>query len=278
MVQFALALGAGGARGLAHIHVIRALEELGLRPVAVSGASIGGIIGAAFCSGMTAKDLEDHIQNLLGDPVGLIRNVFRARPDSLRGFFKEGGPRIGQFNLERVLEAVLPDDFPKTFDELEIPLKISATDFYGQSATVFDTGDLRFAMAASSAIPAVFLPVERDGRFYIDGNATDPCPIAVLQDLADHVIAVDVSGGVTGDQTKRPSMFDAGYAANQMMQQSIVKSEASRYPNTILLRPPVNGFFALDFHKAEEVLEQTAHLKEEAKQAIAAVMEASGDT
>ncbi|PJI91536.1 NTE family protein [Yoonia maricola] len=272
MQTIALALGAGGARGLAHIHVISAMEELGVRPVAVSGASIGGIIGAAYCAGLTAKDLQDHIKSVLKDPLSLMWDLFSAGPDSIKAFFKDGGPRIGQFNLERMLEGILPEDFPRTFEELEIPLKISATDYYGACATVLETGDLRFAMAASSAIPAVFLPVERDGRFYIDGNATDPCPIDIVQGLADHVIAVDVSGGVTGDKTKRPSMFDVSYAAGQMMQQAIVRSNASKFPNTILLRPPVDAFFALDFHKAEEVLAQTLRLKEEAKSAIDAIM------
>lgn len=272
MQTIALTLGAGGARGLAHIHVISAFEELGVRPVAVSGASIGAIIGAAYCSGMTAKDIQDHLKSVLQAPLGLLRDVFRARPDSFKAFFKEGGPRIGQMNLERVLEGVLPDGFPTTFDALEIPLKISATDYYGQCPTVLDAGDLWFAMAASSAIPAVFLPVEREGRFYIDGNATDPCPITLVQSLADHVVAVDVSGGATGDPTKRPSMFEVGYAAGQMMQQSIVKSEASKYSNTILLRPPVDSFFALDFHKAKEILAQTERLKEEAKLAIDAIL------
>lgn len=272
MQTIALTLGAGGARGLAHIHVIRAFEELGVRPVAVSGASIGAIFGAAYCAGMTASHLEEHIKNGIADPLGLMRDVLRAGPDSLKAFFKDGGPRIGQFNLEAILEAVLPDNIPPTFEELDIPLKISATDFYAGRATVLEKGDLWFAMAASSVIPGVFLPVERDGRFYIDGNATDPCPMELVQDLADHVVAVDVSGGITGDGTKRPSMFEASYAAGQMMQQSIVRSKASQCPHAILLRPPVEAFFALDFHKAKEVLAQTAPLKEEAKRFIDAAL------
>lgn len=278
MQTIALTLGAGGARGLAHIHVIRAFEELGVRPVVLSGASIGAIIGAAYCSGMTAAHIQDHLESIISNPIGLLRDVFRAGPKSFKAFFKNGGPRIGQLNLERVLEGVLPEDFPQTFEELEVPLKISATDYFGQCPTVLDGGDLRFAMAATSAIPAVFLPVERDGRFYIDGNATDPCPIRLVQNLAHHVVAVDVSGGATGDPTKRPGMFEVSYAAGQMMQQSIIKSEASKYPNTILLRPPVDDFFALDFHKAKQVLVQTEHLKEEAKLAIDATLTYTGET
>lgn len=272
MGTFALALGAGGARGLAHIHVATAFEELGIKPSVISGSSIGSIIGAAICSGMSSREMHAHVESITADPLGVMWDMFRVKPDSLGTFFREGGLRIGEINLERVLEGILPEDFPRRFDELDIPLKVSATDFYGQRATIFDDGDLRFAMAASSAIPAVFLPVEREGRFYIDGNATDPCPIDVVQGHADHVIAVDVSGGATGDPTKRPNKFDVTYASGQMMQKSIVRTAASKFPDTELLCPPVDSYLALDFLKAKEILAQTALLKEETKRAIDAFM------
>ena len=267
MATFALALGAGGARGLAHIHVAAAFEELGISPSIVSGSSIGSIIGAAMCSGMSSDELLTYVDEVLADPLGVMWDVFRMRPDSLGTFFREGGPRIGELNLERVLEGVLPEDFPRDFADLKIPLKVSATNFYGECAEVFDRGDLRFAMAASSAIPAVFLPVERDGQFFIDGNATDPCPIDIVQGHADHVLAVDVSGGPSGDPTKRPSKLDVTYASGQMMQKSIVRTAASKFPKTVLLRPPVNEYMALDFLKGREILAQTASLKEETKRA-----------
>ena len=268
MATFALALGAGGARGLAHIHVAAAFEELGITPSLVSGSSIGSIIGAAICSGMSTDDMLGYVEDVVADPLGVMWDLFRVRPNSLGTFFREGGPRIGELNLERVLEGVLPDDFPRHFDDLKIPLKISATDYYGQCAHVFDSGDLRFAMAASSAIPAVFLPVEREGQFFIDGNATDPCPIEVVQGHTDHVLAVDVSGGPTGDPSQRPTKFDVTYASGQMMQRSIVRTAASKFPNTVLLRPPVNEYMALDFLKGHEILAQTASLKEETKRAV----------
>lgn len=274
MANFALALGAGGARGLAHIHAIQALDELGVVPTAVAGSSIGAIIGAAYCAGMKADEMIAHIEETLNNPLGLIRDMFRIGPDSFGTFLKEGGPRIGELNLERILTGILPDSIPQNFSDLKIPLHIVATDFYGQSRTIVDTGDLRFAMAASSAIPAVFLPVERDGRFYIDGNATDPCPIDILDHKANQVIAIDVSGGSHGDPTKRPSKLDVSYAAGQMMQRSIVQNKARFFPDTVLLRPPVDAVFSLDFHKAREILSQTAVLKDQVKVAIEKVLAA----
>jgi NTE family protein len=272
MTTIALALGAGGARGLAHVHVIRAFDDLGVRPVCVAGTSIGSIIGAALCSGMSADEMTDHIYAIVDSPLTLVRDMFRVGPDSFETFFKEGGPRIGELNLERILEGILPDSIPRDFADLNIPLKITSTDFYGQCSTTFEDGDLRFAMAASSAIPVVFLPVERDGRYYIDGNATNPCPIDVLQGTADYVVAIDVSGGTNGDPTKRPSKVDVSYASSQMMQRSIVRNAAAQFPNTTLLRPPVDGFWSLDFNEAREILTATAQLCDDVKATIECMM------
>jgi NTE family protein len=277
MVKIALALGAGGARGLAHIHAIAALDELGVTATAVAGSSIGSIIGATYCSGMRADEMIELIDETLKNPLALVRDMFRIGPDTLGTFFKEGGPRIGELNLERILEGLLPDSIPRDFADLNIPLQVVATDYYAQSRTIFDQGDLRFAMAASSAIPAVFLPVEAEGRFYIDANATDPCPIDLLDPLADRVIAIDVSGGSHGDPTKRPSKLDVTYAAGQMMQQSIVRTKAMMFPEAIVLRPPVAAVFSLDFHKAHDILAATVSLKDQVKMAVETAHSATSD-
>ncbi|WP_342071264.1 patatin-like phospholipase family protein [Yoonia algicola] len=268
MHSIALALGAGGARGLAHIHAIRAFDDLGLRPKAIAGTSMGSIIGAAACAGMSADAITDHIFGKISNPLSLVNDAFKVRATSIKRFFEEGGPRIGELNLERILDVVLPDAIPETFAELTIPLKIAATDFYGQRTAVFADGPLLSAMAASAAMPAVFLPVERNGRFHIDGSATNPCPLDLVQDDADHVIAIDVSGGTHGDPTERPSKIDAMYGSNQMMQMSIVQNAAMHYPQTVLLRPPVDSYRALDLLKAKEILEQTAALCEQVKSEI----------
>ncbi len=268
MHSIALALGAGGARGLAHIHAVRAFDELGIKPKAVAGTSMGSIIGAAACAGMCADAITDHVFSKISNPLSLINDAFKTRATSLKRFFEEGGPRIGELNLERILDVVLPDAIPENFAELAIPLKIAATDFYGQRTAVFVDGPLLSAMAASAAMPAVFLPVARNGRFHIDGSATNPCPLDLVQDDADHVIAIDVSGGTSGDPKERPSKIDAVYGSNQMMQMSIVQNTAMQYPETVLLRPPVDSYRALDLLKAKEILNQTAALCEQVKHEI----------
>ena len=87
------------------------------------------------------------------------------------------------------------------------------------------------------------------------------------------MLAVDVSGGPTGDPTKRPTKFDVTYASGQMMQKSIVRTAVSKFPKTVLLQPPVNEYMALDFLKGREILAQTASLKEETKYAVGGLLD-----
>jgi NTE family protein len=272
MDSIALALGAGGARGLAHIHAIKAFDDLGIKPSIVAGTSIGSIIGAAACSGLSADEITDHIYSKISDPLRLVADIFKVRPKSMESFIKEGGPRIGELNLERILDVFLPDTLADTFADLAIPLRIAATDYYGQKTTVFKDGDLLSAMAASSAMPAVFLPVERSDCFYIDGSATNPCPLDLLKGEADHIIAIDVSGGTSGNSSERPSKIDAMYGSNQMMQMSIVQYAAAQHPDTVLLRPPVDSYRSLDFLKAKEILAQTEALRDHVKHQIERIL------
>ena len=268
MNSFALALGAGGARGLAHIHAIKAFNDLGIQPTTIAGTSFGSIIGAAACAGMSADEITDHIYSKMSNSLTLIGDVLKMRPPSLDRFMKDGGLRIGELNLERILDVFLPDALPNRFSDLDIPLKVCATDYYGQKTTVFEEGALRSAIAASSAMPAIFLPVERENRFYIDGSATNPCPLGLLQGQADHIIAIDVSGGTSGDPADRPNKVDAVYAANQMMQMSIVQLAAEKHPEVVLLRPPVDSYRSLDFMKTKEILEQTKYLQDQVKNEV----------
>ncbi len=132
------------------------------------------------------------------------------------------GFRVGQFNIERVLKAFLPEAVPLRFSDLALPLKIIVTDYYGQTERVCESGDLYKALAASCALPAVFMPVKIDGRVMIDGGIYNPIPFDHLRGLADIVVAVDVVGGPDGDGETIPSRIDSLFGATQLMMQSII--------------------------------------------------------
>lgn len=264
---FALALGGGGARGLAHIHVIEVMDELGIRPVAIAGSSIGAIMGAGMASGMTGKDIHHYSVETLSNRATFASRIWSVRPTKFSEIF-DGSMRFPQFNIEKILTAFLPHFIPATFEELRIPLSVTATDFYGQNEMILESGDLINALAASAALPAVFRPIKRDGRIMIDGGICNPVPFDHLKGKADIVIAVDVIGGPDGDPFQMPSAIDAMFGASQLMMQSILTTKRKFEPPEIFLRPSVSRFKFLDFLRVEAVLKESACVKDELKRAI----------
>ncbi len=271
--SFGIAFGGGGARGLAHIHVIETLDELGIRPVAIAGSSIGAIIGAGMAAGMRGSEIREHARSILATRAQVAGRIWRARPGSLAELM-QGGLHVGQFNGERILKAFLPAAVPDTFEALGIPLKVTATDYFGHKLTVFETGDLPSALAASAAIPAVFRPVVRDGRTLIDGGIYNPVPFDLVARQADITIAVDVVGGPSAAERRRPTSIDLMFGATQLMMQSIVAGKLTQCRPDILIRPPVSRFRVLDFLKMDAVMAETAAVKDELKRAVEAALEA----
>lgn len=269
---FSIAFGGGGARGLAHIHVIEALDELGIKPVAIAGSSIGALMGAGVASGMSGRDIHDYARSILGTRAQVASRMWRARPGTLAEAM-EGGLRLGQFNVERILKAFLPEIVPASFEELKIPLKVTATDYFGHKLAVFDSGELHSALAASAAIPAVFRPVVRDGRVLIDGGIYNPVPFDLLEGAADINIAVDVVGGPE-EGSKRPTSIDLMFGATQLLMQSIIANKLTQCSPDILIRPPVSRFRVLDFMKIDAVMAETVAVKDEVKRAVETALEA----
>jgi NTE family protein len=269
---FAVAFGGGGARGLAHIHVVEALDELGIRPVAISGSSIGAIIGAGVAAGMSGQEISDHTSFVLGKPREVAARVWRSRPETWKEMVGNG-VRIGQFDILRILKAFLPDQIPATFEELKIPLQITATDFYGYEEVTFSTGELLPAIAASAAVPAIFRPIIHNDRVLVDGGIVNPVPFDLLMDKADIVIGIDVVGVPYKGKTSTPGPIDLLLGASQIMMQSIISLKLREAAPHIFLRPPVSKFRVMDFMKIEQVLADTAGIKDELKTAIHAAVE-----
>lgn len=269
----AIALGGGGARGLAHIHVIEVLDELGIRPVLIAGASIGAIMGAAMAAGMTGREIREHTLATIGRPGQIMNRLWSLRPAGLSQMVA-GGFRVGQFNLERVLKAFLPDRLPETFEELSIPLKVIASDYYAQCECVCESGPLLPAIAASAALPAVFRPVVLNGRVMIDGGLWNPVPFDHLAGRADVTIGVDVIGHPPAGTAQVPNSVDSLYGATQLTMRSIVTLKLERGAPDIFLRPDVGRFRVLDFAKAGEVLAASAGMRDELKRALDAKLSA----
>lgn len=263
----ALALGGGGARGIAHLHVVEVLDELGLKPDIIAGSSIGSIVGAGIAAGLSGQEIRDHMEFVFSKPAEIVRRIWSTRPHGLDELWRSG-LRISQFNVEKILNAFLPKSVPDQFSELKIPLLVTACDFYKSSEVIISEGDLNSALAASSAIPPLFKPVKREGRILIDGGIFNPVPFDLVDGKADIVIAVDVVGTPTGDYDHMPSTLEAVFGSNQLMMQAITANKLTHKQPDIFLRPDIHGVGVIDFMKFHKILKQSDHIREELKRSL----------
>ncbi|MFZ1814655.1 MAG: patatin-like phospholipase family protein [Rhizobiaceae bacterium] len=264
MSDVALVLGGGGARGLSHVHVLEAFDDLGVRPAVIAGSSIGSIMGAAYAAGMSGAEIRNYMVDVLGDRAAVASRLIKLRPDSLRSII-DSFPRFGELNAEKVLRAFLPQAIPDRFDQLEIPLRVTATDFFGNALTVIDSGDLYPAMAASAAIPAVFRPVMINGRVHVDGGIASPVPIELVDGENRLVVAVDVVGMPEGNPSVIPGRIAAAFGASQLLMQSVIDMKLKLHQPDLLIRPAVNEFRVLDFLQAEKIIERTRPTRAETR-------------
>lgn len=272
--RIGLVLGGGGARGIAHVPVLEALDELGLVPTAISGTSIGAIYGAARAGGLSGADIRARTLEIFGNRTATLAKLWSMRPKKI-GDLLTGGFGIGQINPQKILDTFVGEVIPERFEDCGIPLTVVATDFYGGEEVVFSRGDLRPAVAASIALPSLFKPVVIDGRVLVDGGIINPIPVDALPSEVDLIIAVDVvSFPEPREGRSLPGAMEAIFGSTQILMQQVAAGRFERRRPDVLLRPPVNGIGTLDFLDAPRILEETACVKDELKRKLSLLLEA----
>jgi NTE family protein len=177
--RIGLALGGGAARGFAHVGVIAVLEEAGIRPSVVVGTSAGSLVAALYASGKSSAQLQQTALNM--EEVAITDWML---PIFGRGMFR--GEALGRYVNDLVAGRLM--------ENMAIPLGIVATDLGSGQPVLFQRGDTGMAVRASSAVPAVFVPVKINGREYVDGGLVSPVPVRFARQMgAELVIAVDIS-------------------------------------------------------------------------------------
>ena len=154
MKTFALALGGGGARGLAHIAVIEALDEMGVRPAAIAGTSIGALVGAAYAAGFSGKDLRRHVIDIAHNRPEIMRRLVAARAGTLAELFTAGLSQATLVDGEKFCAQFLPEGMPDDFSALAIPLTVMATDLHRRQEAPLSSGPLRARLPPRSRSPA----------------------------------------------------------------------------------------------------------------------------
>lgn len=270
--ELALVLGAGGARGLSHILVLEALDELGVRPSLIAGCSMGAIIGAAYAAGLSGRDLREHVAVTFKDRARVIARLLDARigkfTDLMRGL---GNPVL--IDGERMLDLFWPEAVPDRFEDLAIPFLALATDYHLHAEVALTSGPLTPAVAASLAIPGLVRPVVIEGRVLVDGGAINPLPYDRLIAPGRIVLAVDTSAPATISDRRVPEPLEAMLGASQILTRTIVQRMIERQPPDILIRAGVDAVGGLDFFKAQAILDAAEPVKDEVKRRLAAVLE-----
>ena len=269
-----IALGAGGAKGIAHIPMLEALDELGIIPHRIAGSSIGAVMGALYASGMTAQDIKNLVSHLAITKGNTFREVVKDR--KIGKWMAMIDPDFGNgglVNSGAVLDELCKDRPCTTFEELVIPLAVVATDFWERRAVVLDSGPLKPAVQASMTLPGVFTPVELDGRVLIDGGTVNPLPYDVLIESCDIVVAVDINVAKEAEPGSMPEYFDAIFGSIQILQQAIVEREIRAHPPDIYVKPELHNIRTLEFNRADEVYRQAQPAKEKLKRRLAHELE-----
>ncbi len=270
---FALALGGGGARALAEIAVIEALDDMGVRPVAIAGASLGALIGAAYACGMTGKAIRRHVIERAHDRSGTLSRLAGARAAALSAWLAAplGNPML--IDATKFCEAFLPPDVPDDFAALAIPLAVVTADFYARRERTFCAGALKPAIAASMAIPGLIRPMEIDGRVLVDGAAVNPLPFDHLRGVAEVILAVDCTGGPS-EPRGIPDPWECLFATIHIMGEAIVAEKIKHGGPDLVVRPNVGTFRLLDFFQASAILRASAPIKAVVKEKLGALLNA----
>lgn len=202
-MKVGVALGAGGARGYAHIGVLKALEEAGIRPQAVSGSSIGAVIGGAYALHGEARKLEDLAQELVSRASIRYFNLFRFQQDPRRfldrwlihAMCEVSALRLSIYSHRRNLAALRFIFGDKTFSDTLIPFSAVAVDLLSGEVLSIREGPLVEGVLASISIPGIFPPLEREGMLLVDGGVLAEVPVRACRALgAEFVIAVRLRG------------------------------------------------------------------------------------
>lgn len=270
--RIGIALGGGSARGLTHIAYIEAMDELGLRPAAIAGCSIGALIGAGWAAGLTGARIREYAYEFLGTPRAIMGRLWSKRLRNLGALFSSGLSL--QLEAADVVENFMPADFVRDFAELKVPLSVVATDFNSWHQVVFNSGPLQPAIAGSIAIPSLFRPVAYGAYTLVDGGVVNPLPLDAAAPGADILIGIDVNGDPLEYPADRvPTAIDIGLGSAQIMMHNLIAHTMAAYPPDLYFRPHVPAIGAYEFWRVREVIEAGERDKDRFKRELGNAVE-----
>ncbi|MEH6616681.1 MAG: patatin-like phospholipase family protein, partial [Porticoccus sp.] len=253
---------------ISHVLILEALEEMDLRPYFVAGTSIGALIGAMYCAGMSTAEMKAiFLEFSLRENESLKHIVTRKHIFKWLDFIAPQFRGRGLLRVENLLTYLFESVHASRFEQLEIPLSVVASNFWNRQQVILETGSLIPAIRASMSLPGLFEPVRIKNQILIDGGAVNPVPFDLLPKDCDLTIAVDVIGERTVSE-KIPSLSEAVFNTYQIMQKSIIREKLKIVAPDIYLEPNIVDVRVLEFYKAAEIFKQATPIKRELKRKI----------
>ncbi|MFO7896147.1 MAG: patatin-like phospholipase family protein [Candidatus Cloacimonadales bacterium] len=263
-----LVLSGGGARGIAHVGVLKVIDELDIQIDYIAGTSIGAVVGALYAMGYSADQIEElllnnYFEDILDDKVSRenlyigekrwlpFANVFfdlgqGFRPTLPRSFFS--GNRL----TNKLHEYYFPGYHLESFDQLPIPFRAVATNIVTGEKQVFSSGSLQQAVRASMSVPSIIAPFEMDGELYIDGGVRNNFPTEVVKEMgADTIIGVKVNTGLKSRQQLNSLLQIYDQTVNISITDNVENSEKIC---DIMITPQLDDIRTVDFAKKEEII------------------------
>ncbi|MFJ5622224.1 patatin-like phospholipase family protein [Peribacillus loiseleuriae] len=232
--KIGLALGSGGARGFAHLGVIKVLKEAGISIDMIAGSSMGALVGSFYAAGSDVERLYR------------LSKVFKRKY-----YLDFTVPKMGFVAGKKVKELIRVFTYNKRIEELDIPLAIVATDIKKGEKVVFQSGPIAEAVRASISIPGIFVPEKIGDRLLVDGGVIDRVPVSVVRSMgADLVIAVDVSN--VKKEIEITSIYDVIMQSLDILQMEL--TESRKLSSDVMIRPHVENYNSKSFTNINEII------------------------
>lgn len=273
-MRIGIALGSGGARGLAHIAVLEVLEQMGIRPCRIAGTSIGAVVGAAYASGASVAELKNEVNELVHLSNERLQAWFQnpERPIHWLQFLAPEWGSAGLLQADEFLQGLKERFQLGTFDSLSIPLQVVAGDFQSRAEVVLAEGEVITAVQASMAVPGIFTPVTIRNRLLVDGGSVNPVPFDLLFDDCDLTIAVDVMGQRAHSDDEMPNFLEVVLASFQIMQRSIIDAKMQHRTPDLYVAPEIHGVRTLEFNKADQIFAETRPACDQLRKSLEAIL------
>jgi NTE family protein len=268
--RIGLALGGGGAKGLAHVLMLEVLDELQIRPHQIAGTSIGAVMGALYASGMSGQDIRKLIDRLtVTEGESWLSALFEQEVGRWWDWLELQLGRGGLLNTAAFGKFLHETLGVSRFQDLQIPLKVVAADFWERKQVVFEKGELIPAIQASIAIPGLFSPVHFRGEVLVDGGLVNPVPYDLLFDDCDVVVAIDVLGNRTPEShNNAPTYFETTFNTFQILQNTIIEEKLKHRPPDIYIRPELKNIRVLEFNRVNEIYAQAQSAQKKLRRSL----------